>query len=188
MAFRGTAPPLAGGCPAPPRLRARLEGACGVETGGAGPGPGPLPPRQRVSLRQRVPPLRAALAVLAMLPARLRPRRLLSSAPLRLPAPRGAAAGGEPARSPGTARGKRLCPPRRELGAGGWQRRAGGASGCAGRFGGGRAARDRGRLGLGLPGGRVRTVAGTAARMLPVAPLLAWVPPPAGCGEVETDP
>ncbi|KAM6272088.1 protein FAM162B isoform 1-T1 [Spheniscus humboldti] len=39
-----------------------------------------------------------------MLPARLRPRRLLSAAPLRLPAPRGAAAGGEDARSPGTTR------------------------------------------------------------------------------------
>ncbi|OPJ73146.1 protein FAM162B [Patagioenas fasciata] len=39
-----------------------------------------------------------------MLPARLRPGRLLSAAPLRLPAPRGAAAGGEPARSPGTVR------------------------------------------------------------------------------------
>ncbi|XP_069661125.1 protein FAM162B [Haliaeetus albicilla] len=41
-----------------------------------------------------------------MLPARLRPGRLLSAAPLRLPPPRGAAAGGrgEPARSPGTSR------------------------------------------------------------------------------------
>ncbi|XP_052637304.1 protein FAM162B [Harpia harpyja] len=40
-----------------------------------------------------------------MLPARLRPGRLLSAAPLRLPPPRGAAAaGGEPARSPGTTR------------------------------------------------------------------------------------
>ncbi|KAM6081666.1 protein FAM162B [Chlamydotis macqueenii] len=39
-----------------------------------------------------------------MLRARLRPGRLLPTAPLRLPAPRGAAAGREPARSPGTAR------------------------------------------------------------------------------------
>ncbi|XP_054052807.1 protein FAM162B [Rissa tridactyla] len=37
-----------------------------------------------------------------MLPARLRPGRLLSAGPLRLPAPRGA--GGEPPRSPGTPR------------------------------------------------------------------------------------
>ncbi|XP_066035449.1 protein FAM162B [Chamaea fasciata] len=39
-----------------------------------------------------------------MLPARLRPGRLLSAAPLHLPAPRGAAAAGDPARSPGTPR------------------------------------------------------------------------------------
>uniref|UniRef100_A0A8C3K3D8 Family with sequence similarity 162 member B n=1 Tax=Calidris pygmaea TaxID=425635 RepID=A0A8C3K3D8_9CHAR len=39
-----------------------------------------------------------------MLPARLRPGRLLAVGPLRLPAPRGAAAGGEPVRSPGTPR------------------------------------------------------------------------------------
>ncbi|XP_064564003.1 protein FAM162B [Zonotrichia leucophrys gambelii] len=39
-----------------------------------------------------------------MLPARLRPGRLLSAAQLRPPAPRGAASAGDPARSPGTAR------------------------------------------------------------------------------------
>ncbi|PKU45072.1 hypothetical protein llap_4611 [Limosa lapponica baueri] len=39
-----------------------------------------------------------------MLPARLHPGRLLAVGPLRLPAPRGAAAGGEPVRSPGTPR------------------------------------------------------------------------------------
>ncbi|XP_051469369.1 protein FAM162B [Apus apus] len=39
-----------------------------------------------------------------MLPARLCPGRLLSAAPLRRAAPRGAAAAGEPARGPGTSR------------------------------------------------------------------------------------
>ncbi|KAM6433064.1 protein FAM162B [Rhynochetos jubatus] len=39
-----------------------------------------------------------------MLPVRLRPGRLLSAAPFRQPAPRGAAAGGEPARSPAATR------------------------------------------------------------------------------------
>ncbi|KAM7062494.1 protein FAM162B [Acridotheres tristis] len=39
-----------------------------------------------------------------MLAALLRPGRLLSAAPLRPPAPRGAAAAGDPARSPGTTR------------------------------------------------------------------------------------
>lgn len=76
----------------------------------------------------------------------------------------------------------------RRAGSGGLAEGQRGASGCAGRFGGGGAARGRGRPGLGLPGGRVRTVAGTAARVLPAALLLAWVPPAAGCGGVETDP
>uniref|UniRef100_A0A8B9GDF8 Protein FAM162B n=1 Tax=Amazona collaria TaxID=241587 RepID=A0A8B9GDF8_9PSIT len=77
-----------------------------------------------------------------MLPARLHPRRLLSAAPLRLPAPRGAAVGGEPARSPGTTRGKdaggRGTCTRTRL------RGAGSASRLSGRVGG-----DRGGAGLG---------------------------------------
>uniref|UniRef100_A0A8D0F6Z7 Family with sequence similarity 162 member B n=1 Tax=Strix occidentalis caurina TaxID=311401 RepID=A0A8D0F6Z7_STROC len=59
-----------------------------------------------------------------MLPARLRPGRLLTAAPLRLPSPRGAAAGGGPARSPGTARGKGRRPGYRG-GGGCWLRGAG---------------------------------------------------------------
>ncbi|XP_061846555.1 protein FAM162B isoform X2 [Colius striatus] len=64
--------------------------------------PLPRPPRHsKVPARQRMPALPAALT---MLPSRLRPGRLLSAAPLRVPAPRGAAAGGEPVRSPATTR------------------------------------------------------------------------------------
>ncbi|XP_030346203.1 protein FAM162B [Strigops habroptila] len=74
-------------------LPASPPGAAGGARG-AGPEPrvGPFRPLQTVP------------QLLAMLPARLRPGRLLSAAPFRLPAPRGAAAGGEPARRPGTTR------------------------------------------------------------------------------------
>ncbi|XP_051648289.1 protein FAM162B [Manacus candei] len=85
-----------------PGAAGRVRGAGRGRAGpGPGSGPGPLPSRQRGPPRQRVPLI---LAALAMLPALLRPGRLLSAAPLRPPSPRGAAAGGEPARSPGTSR------------------------------------------------------------------------------------
>uniref|UniRef100_A0A8C3M5Y3 Uncharacterized protein n=1 Tax=Geospiza parvula TaxID=87175 RepID=A0A8C3M5Y3_GEOPR len=103
----GPISPSVGDRPASPRLSSG-RGWKGWRGGGRAGGRsrcGRVRPRQRVWPRQRVPPLPA---ILAMLPARLRPGRLLSAAPLRLPAPRGAATAGDPARSPGTTRGKGL--------------------------------------------------------------------------------
>lgn len=94
-----------------------------------------------------------------MLPALLRPGRLLSLPPLRPPAPRGAAAAGDPARSPGTTRGKEPRHP----------------------------GETRGR-GLGSGTERGWHARGTSARVVPSVILLAWVPTPAGEGEVESDP
>uniref|UniRef100_A0A8C3R7D4 Family with sequence similarity 162 member B n=1 Tax=Cyanoderma ruficeps TaxID=181631 RepID=A0A8C3R7D4_9PASS len=124
-------PPGVGGRPASPRLasppgeagrvRGAGRGGAGVapaapegpaETEGPAVGEGPAaaegPAEAEGPAGDEGPTL---LAILAMLPARLRPGRLLSAAPLRLPGPRGAATAGDPARSPGTPRGKELYKP-----------------------------------------------------------------------------
>lgn len=146
-----------------PLPRARLEGFAGrggAERGrsrrGRGSGQGSVRPRQSVLLGQRVLRERRVpllLAILAMLPARLRPGRLLFSAPLRPPAPRGAAAGGDTARSPGTARGKGGAErPDRPRGRGpGLPGRCAGGRLGAGAGAGARA--ERGWAGLGCPAG-----------------------------------
>lgn len=103
--------PRAGGSAASLRPGARLERG-GEERGWGGRGREGDHDWDRRSRRGkgtiRTTPLRSA-PLLAMLPARLFSGRLLRAALLGQPLPRGAAGGGESARSPSTVRGKELC-------------------------------------------------------------------------------